>query len=488
MKFILHSHIGESSIRDNLGRPDYGYYFVRKAYQLALMELGSVETVQNPETEVDPIFESCVARGEACVFLSFAPPHKTPITLKCPTVPVIAWGFSNIPDEVWDEDPRNDWRFVLAKLGCAITLSSYAARAIMAALGSGFPVRAIAAPVLERPTERVPSALTNSWIGGIESTFRGAVIDSSMIDLSANLLIPVQRPGAVQTEPAPGFGHLKMTSPHRLGGQFPSPGRVKEGVLRAIIDKAVAEAAPKPEARVTVSGVVYTSVLNPEDKHKNWVDLVTAFCWAFRETDDATLILKMVQHDMAAYWSKLLEELCRLSPFKCRVVVLQGYLEDPEYEELIAATTYYVNSSNCEGMCRPLMEFMAYGRPAIAPAHTAAADYISDRSAFVLRASPELSVWPHDPRELFRTTHYRLNWESLLGAFQESYRLAKSAPEKYSAMAARARLKMQECYSISAVGEQLRQFLTSPAISTITLANEITIKNRSVAAPAGLAD
>ena len=41
-----------------------------------------------------------------------------------------------------------------------------------------------------------------------------------------------------------------------------------------------------------VDGVVYVSVFNPKDGRKNWHHLITAFCWAFREVDDATLVLR----------------------------------------------------------------------------------------------------------------------------------------------------------------------------------------------------
>jgi hypothetical protein len=56
------------------------------------------------------------ARGEPCVFLSFSPPHRTPVHLACPTLPVFAWEFSTIPNEPFAGEPRNDWRTVLARL------------------------------------------------------------------------------------------------------------------------------------------------------------------------------------------------------------------------------------------------------------------------------------------------------------------------------------------------------------------------------------
>ena len=133
----------------------------------------------------------------------------------------------------------------------------------------------------------------------------------------------------------------------------------------AAAETAVVEAAPPPpprwpESQVTVEGVVYTSVLNPTDGRKNLWDLITGFCWAFRDKEDATLILKMVNGDLARWYRPYIQMLSQLSPFRCRVIALHGYLEEAEYEKLIAASSYYVNVSGCEGLCLPLMEFMSY--------------------------------------------------------------------------------------------------------------------------------
>ena len=472
MKFIVYSHIGESAIRDNLGQPEYSYHFVLKGYQLALAELGSVELVQNPQTEVDPIFASCTARGEDCVFLSFAPPHKTSADLECPTVPVIAWEFSTIPNEALDDDPRSDWRFVLAKAGRAITLSSYTEQAIKGVMGSEFQVRSIAVPVVKRLAPAVKTARTAG--ADAELTIRGAILDSSTMSLSADLLAMPSRPPESRAA-APKAGAGELIRQHRSGvAVFSATGeslgvrwrcwimsqvdRLREAGPAPLPDRSDAEAQATGQGRVKVGGVVYTSVLNPMDGRKNWADMVSAFCWAFRDTEDATLVLKMVHKDLAPYWGSLGLLLCRLSPFKCRVLTLHGYLEDEEYETLIEATTYYVNTSNCEGLCLPLMEFMVGGKPAIAPKHTAMMDYIDESVAFVVRSGLETNVWPQDPLHRFRTMRYRLDWESLLECFQQSYRIAKTGPEEYSAMAMRAKRRMQDYCSVATIKDQLRSF------------------------------
>ena len=142
MIFILYSDINEADIGQNLGMPEYSYYFVLKGYKAVLEELGKVVVVQSPNTEVDDIYlrkepplkpgllasikrllikekkeTPLRAEDEDCVFLSFSPPQRTLTELNCPTLSVFAWEFNNIPYETWDNEPRHDWRYVFSKHG-----------------------------------------------------------------------------------------------------------------------------------------------------------------------------------------------------------------------------------------------------------------------------------------------------------------------------------------------------------------------------------
>ncbi|PTT63117.1 glycosyltransferase, partial [Pseudomonas sp. HMWF007] len=110
MLIIIHSETNQHTINRNLGRSEYSYYFVLKEYRPVLERLGRVVEVADPVTEVDALYADCHARGEPCVFLSFSPPHRTPVHLACPTLPVFAWEFSTIPNEPFNGDPLNDWR------------------------------------------------------------------------------------------------------------------------------------------------------------------------------------------------------------------------------------------------------------------------------------------------------------------------------------------------------------------------------------------
>ncbi|WP_211462661.1 glycosyltransferase family protein [Collimonas silvisoli] len=529
MNFILYSDIGESTIDKSLGLPEYSYYFVLKAFRTVLAELGTVTLVQHPEAEVDPLFEECLQRGEECVFLSFSPPNKTLIDLKCPTLSVFAWEYSNIPDEIWDDDVRNDWRVVFARHGRAITLSSYTAGTVKNAMGAAFPVLALPAPLWEQFANA--RARFGRCLPPRKSTLqlRGTVIDSHLLGLSADGLIAhlscpdvaavtehEAPPTVVQTlpeSPAPAPSpspakslryRLAVTKRHLLtwyrealrdllplwlAKMVAVGGRNGYALGRALTGNPVRKPQPipiesppssaatpipeptpaaipaqEPEAVVNLEGVIYTSILSPKDGRKNWFDMVTAFCWTFRDVEDATLVLKMNERDLSVYHNTLLTLLSQLAPFKCRVVTLHAYLDDATYEELIGATSFYVNTSLCEGLCLPLMEFMCCGKPVIVPLHTAMEDYIDDGAAFIVKSSLEHNVWPHDPRDLFRTLRYRLDWESICSAYKDSYRVAKQEPEKYIEMSEHAMARQASYCAGAVVKEQLRDFFLKPGV------------------------
>lgn len=212
---------------------------------------------------------------------------------------------------------------------------------------------------------------------------------------------------------------------------------------------------------LSLNGVVYTSILNPRDGRKNWEDILTAFCLAFREQENATLLLKMTCKDISVYLEDIFTLFCQLQPFKCRVVIVHGYISNRDYETLISSTSYIVNASRSEGQCLPLMEYMSCGVPAIAPDNTAMADYINKENAFIVDSSPEPHYWPHDPQQLFTTLWYRPSWESLYKAYVDSYAVAQDAPDSYAAMSKHAWQSQYKYCSSKELLIRLETFLKS---------------------------
>ena len=416
MILIVHTSTAATRIAQQLGRPEYSYRFVLDEFRPLLDELGSVVEVDEPEREVDVIHARCRHDGEPCVFLSFMPPNKTPIGLACPTIPVFAWEYEALPIEEFGGKPRNDWTRVLAKLGHALTHSSFTVERTRAALGDDFPIACVPAPLWERMQE-----LRGPRNGPIRLHVDGLVIDSQRIDLSA--------------------------------------------YRKSLLLAAEPDVLPLPEVRdedrgvIALDGVVYTAIFNPHDARKNWMEMISGFCDALRDKSDATLLIKLTHYDPADIIPTYLEQLYKMGRMSCRVLLVHTYLQRQEYNALLRATTYAINTSHGEGQCLPLMEYMSAGKPALAPRHTSMRDYVDDDGAFVIDSSAEPGTWPHDQRQAFRTLRQRIHYQSVVEAYRRSYHVARYEPEVYAAMGDAAAASLQRYCSIEVVRPRLHRFI-----------------------------
>lgn len=474
MIILVSSKISQADIHASLGKPEYSYFFLMKDFLPALERIGTVIQVQSRD-EIESLHSSYSAQGESVVFISVSPPHQTPLDLKCPTVTLFAWEFDSLPSVNWDDNPQNDWRHVFAHTSGAIATSQEAAGLVAGSMGEGFPVIALPAPVWDRYAALGSPQGRSIELGEREFPFAGIVIDSPILGLSADGLVrkPSEVPEEVFVEPEPALPR-RLTQAWQLSGlllkgwwneiQLPLNARPASDTSETHLPETdeprlAAHSGIPPLKFIDVKGVVYTTVLNPADGRKNWIDLITAFCWAFKETEDATLIVKMTHHDLEHYRIVLMTLLSRLAPFRCRVIVLHGFLQDEHYQALIQASSYYVNASSCEGLCLPLMEFLSSGKPALAPDHTAMADYLSEEVAFILKYCLEPTCWPHDPTGMLLTHKHRLNWQSLMEAFRNSYQLASTQPAQYQAMSRSAYQQLQQFASVAQVSAPLAAFL-----------------------------
>jgi glycosyltransferase involved in cell wall biosynthesis len=454
---LIGSKIGQDTIHSSLGKPEYSYYFLLKEFLPAFEAIGTVVQVRSV-AEVEALYEEHHAAGRPVVFISVSPPQQTPLGLRCPTIPLFAWEFDSLPNVAWEGDSRNDWRHVFQRVQGAIATSREAA-AMVASQHRGLPVLAAPAPVWERfGAGRVTPVRPAQ--GERRIPFAGVVIDSPLLGLSADGLVrraqvPAPEPIVAEPtkEPSRWRQRLDITRMLFAGWRREVFGHAPASEPSTVVDEA------SPIRQVALQGVVYTTVLNPADGRKNWIDLITAFCWAFRDTPDAVLLVKMTHHDLEHYRIVLMTLLSRLAPFSCRVVVLHGFLEDDQYQAMVAATDYYVNASSCEGLCLPLMEFLSAGKPALAPRHTAMADSLDEQMAFVVEGALEPTCWPHDPTGMLVTHRHRLNWESLLEAFRRSHAVATREPQVYARMSGAASKRLEAFSSLPVVADSLRAFL-----------------------------
>jgi glycosyltransferase involved in cell wall biosynthesis len=472
MRILIYCDVENGDIGRRLGTPEYSYHFVLESFRGALAKFADVQRI-HAASEANVLWLDCTARDEDCMLLSFAPPNKTLMGLHCPTIPVFAWEYPNLPaaadEDSWHDDPRHDWRLVLLRSRAAITLSNHTVQAVRRSLGEAYPIKAIPTPLWEMLAPARRRGVLAPDRRGVDICLNTLLVDSSLLGLSAedlvtdhpddgtplNPLVDALLPVLPKTAPEPWLAAL---------GGAPTGSEVIDTRSRsggAPVD-AGWDIPPLFDVSTRLSGVVYTAVLTPSDGRKNWEDIITAFGWAFRDIDDATLVLKLGGPDQLKHHHQMLMLMSKLSPMKCRIIALHGYLDDADYHQLIGATTYYVNASLCEGLCMPLLEFLCCGVPAIAPDHTSMADYISRDFAFVIDSAPNLpTVWPHGDHQVYKTSRHQINWHSLMLAFRQSYVRAKTDVPAYMAMSEKAMAAMRDYCSTDAIASQLRQFLAA---------------------------
>ncbi len=491
MKFLIYSEVTASRISSSLGLSEYSYYFVLKEFLPVLESLGEVVMVENPKKEVDRIYARAKAAGEPCVFLSFSPPHKTELKLRCPTIPVLAWEFDSIPSEHWFGERQQDWRLGLASCGRAITHSNLTVKAIHEALGVDYPVASIPAPVWDKYLElrkRLASPKASARTHLLVKA--GVVLDTHDVSLEpylpdqqsvASAVATARRQEIVEQNAATlptsraesllRITYRYLVEWHRLVGRdlfrewrSRSKRRLLGQPEPTLVPAKPVQESPLPlwqlkEHELELSGIVFTALFNPYDGRKNWVDMLTAFCAAFNDTPDATLVFKLGHTEYQSAMNDMLMCMARLPKFRCRIVLLQGFLEGAAFEALIEASCFVVNASYGEGQCLPLMEFLSCGKPAVAPRHSAMVDYIDEEVAFVVDSWLDATAWSHDPRKAFRTCRHQIDWESLVSAYQAAYQCAVAEPARYQQMSAAAIERMREHCSQSVALEKLSAFL-----------------------------
>ena len=425
MIFIIYAKTTATSISQDVGEAEYSYHFVLKSFRPVLERLGSVvEVFDQPEVRVDAIYDAATALGENCLFLSFTPPHKTLVHLRCPTVSVFAWEFYDLP-RTMHQDVREDWGFVLRTLGGAITHSKLAAKAVQTVLGEEFPVAVIPAPVWNAFAPRDPAE-------GIEPALKPWLLEFS---------------GHVWEAPS-------LTSRVPVAGDEASSGTMRG---QPASDDPMQESR---RCRLHLEGIVYTAAFNPHDGRKNWQELVRCFGLALGDRPDATLMLKVIQNgSLVSIRRQLLGVLRQLEPMRCRIVLLDAYLDSETYRRLMRSTTYVVNASFAEGQCLPLMESMSAGRPAIAPPHTGMADYLDASNAFLIPSTREPTVFPDDRSAKLSTWRHRIDAHALFRAFQTSYRVATKEPDRYREMSRNATETLRNHCSMDSCEKALHRFL-----------------------------
>jgi glycosyltransferase involved in cell wall biosynthesis len=508
-------------IRLYIGAPAYSYYFVLEALAPVLERFGTWQLVEQPESRLPYLAARAAAEGLRPVHLALNPPQDAYFTPAVPTVLFPFWEFPRIPDRDFGLDSRQNWARVAQKASLVLTACGFTAAAFQRT-GLPCPVAVVPVPLGPEQFLVPDWDPTHSWAlacrhlvwggvapeGGVaphngaahgtdqeahaRSSTRAARVGRDLLRKASpwlgpeavSRLVRLKRELAKEPNAQAGQGgrpasrkpvlvrlaYLALRSAYRkhLRPWVSEEGQRRINRVRAKVLRLVAPGPEEvldpllPSAPLRLQGLVYTTFLNVGDLRKNYGDLLSAFLIAFRDRPDVTLVIKLAsnpvrEHNEVSLLRQRYEGLGL--EHRCRVVVITEFLSDAQLRELLRVTTYYVNTSHAEGACLPLQQALAGGRPVLAPAHSAMADYIDSKVAFVLESHPEPAPWPHDPERRLDTFWNRLVWASLHDKFRASAALAEHDRARYATMAAAGQRRMREHASRPVVEEALRSAL-----------------------------
>jgi glycosyltransferase involved in cell wall biosynthesis len=456
-QLLVTSMYNEPDLVQHLGRAAYSYRFVYRAFAPLLERWGLTAEVLGLGSPLDLALEKAISDGRDPIHLSFLPFHLTRLAPNVPNIIVPAWEFPDIPQFNLGGDPRHNWSRLADEATLLITHTDFSRDAFVRA-GVRTPVHVVPVPIaadyfstpdwkpgergfLNRPCHVFPRAES-------PSAGRSWRLTAGLRQRLRERLREIYR---LFTRPFPVSFEVSVKRCIRAA-------EAAYAEARRILAEAHVSAFCPPSPGLELNGVVYTTILNPLDGRKNWEDLLSGFLVALGDCDDAMLVVKLIVspdkeatglNELFAYYRQLGLK------HRCKLAFVTAYLSEAELMGLTRASTYYVNTSRAEGSCLPLQNFMAAGRPAIAPPHTGMADSLDASCGFVVASHPEPTCWPQDPAPSAVTTWHRLVWQSLHAQFRTSYEVARRDQGRYRAVSGAARARMADLASAERVWPRL---------------------------------
>jgi len=453
---LLSCYMTGSTEGQNLGTPGYSHDFVARAYAPLLARHGEVRLVPDAQADLDRMVDAVLAEGKVPLHFSILPLQDVVLARRAVNVAVPAWEYPDVPNHAFDGNAQNDWPQTADRCDMVLVSGPFTHEALRRGGASG------AIRMVQVPVEDAYFALP-LWQAGQTRTLecRAFVFPQARPAVVTNRSL--RRRESLRKQIAKGLEEsIRETARRCLGGRLTAA--ISAGLRRLKSRRITARTqGGRPTiklpyesvSQVELSGVVYTSIFNPDDGRKNWPDLINGFLLALGDRDDATLVLKLITSRASSVDHVIRHIFNRGIEFRCRLVVICDFLNEDQLHQLTEATTYYLQASRAEGNCLPLMNHLAAGRPGVSPDHSSMSDYFGPESGFVVESHPEPAAWPHEIRQRLLTTWGRIVWTSLRDQIRASHAMASNDPAAYGALGRSSRRHMQAWAGRQAVTQRL---------------------------------
>ena len=467
---LLSCYMTGSTEGRNLGIAGYSHDFVARAFVPLLERYGEVRAVVDPRRNLQAEVDQVIAERRRPLHFSVLPLQDVILGERVTTIAVPAWEFPDVPNEGFDGNPQNDWGATADRCDLVLVSGPFTEGALLRS-GTKTAIGIVPVPVDDayfaipswKPKQRVTLECRafvfepneDSQVACSEP-LRTRDDPSTSIEGQgfANVGKRIERAvrAAIRSGLGDGIGDSLSRKFRRARERY----RLRQ--LQRRQRKLSLSRLPYPHAdRVDLSGIVYTSIFNPDDGRKNWSDLITGFLAAVGDRADATLVVKLITQKPDSVRRVIDFYRGRDTRHRCRIVFICDFLTAAQLLDLTTATTFYLQATKAEGNCLPLMNHLAAGRPGVSPDHSSVGDYFDARSGFVVASHPEPSAWPHDRRLRQRTTWARIVWPSLRDQIRESYRMARGSSSAYNQLSRRCRIRMRAWAGKEAVAQSLDQ-------------------------------
>ncbi len=189
-----------------------------------------------------------------------------------------------------------------------------------------------------------------------------------------------------------------------------------------------------------LKGIVYVAFLTTTVDSSEWKDVVTAFCWAFKDVGVATLLLSIAENSDQVLLD-LTHEISRIGDMKCRVIILPKNSASESMKHILDVADFYVHvpsSLPAEKMIE------VAGIPAIVSSQDGLFEFFPQESQISSKSIIHpLPITGHKTFVQSRL-YERADWGQIADAFRNSFEIISTEPNLYASMLSATQRKKQD--------------------------------------------
>ncbi|MCP3933259.1 MAG: hypothetical protein GY705_29665, partial [Bacteroidetes bacterium] len=330
---------------DRIGLKELAHYSHLKSFLPLLEKRGNVVLVEEPEKNVDGVFQFADYIGQSCLYIYFSPPDQKYVEIIAPKIFISSvTKFRNDFPARYIRSNADEYLTIgiQQSLG-GITHCTESKKKIISLVGDAILLETIPPPIWDSYQKLFDKDFPEHTLSATIYT-QGDILDTTIKGLrpkSISYRIPFKRRmESIQ---------IALQQSRWLLA------------LEYLVHRKSRHYYPTD---LVLTGIVYTAIIRPSNPFKNWKNLINDFCTEFKNTGDAILVLKMAGRVKESTKSSEMRFL-RWKSGECRIVIINEHLPQDEYENLVCATAFIINNSTSDELGNSLLEFMSAGKPAI---------------------------------------------------------------------------------------------------------------------------